>query len=58
MRMSNNIVRPITTTNGFLVFKFHPHFCHTFVSYRLKHLAIFTKVEQLVIREEWFRSEV
>ena len=24
MRMSNNIVRSITMTNGFLVFKFHP----------------------------------
>ena len=24
--MSNNIVRPITMTNGFLVFKFHPQF--------------------------------
>ena len=26
MRMSNNIVRSITMTNGFLVFKFHPQF--------------------------------
>ena len=24
--MSNNIVRPITMTNGFLVFKFYPQF--------------------------------
>ena len=26
MRMSNNIVLPITITNGFFVFKFHPQF--------------------------------
>ena len=26
MRMSNNIARPITMTNGFLVFKLHPQF--------------------------------
>ena len=26
--MSNNIVRPTTMTNGFLVFKFYPQFHH------------------------------
>ena len=51
--MSNNIVRPITMTKGFLVFIFHSQFLRL---YRLKHLVIFTKVGKLVIREEWFCS--
>ena len=41
MRMSNNVVRPITMTNGFLALS---RSTLNFVSYRLKHLAIFIKV--------------
>ena len=44
MRMSNNIVRPITMTKGSLVFKFHPGPTLNFINYRFKHLAIFTNV--------------
>ena len=51
--MTSNNDRPITMKEGFLVFNFHPLFRQY---YRLKHLAIFTKVGKSVIREEWFRS--
>ena len=50
--MTNDIVRPITMTEGFLVFKFTLNYFGN----RFKHLAIFTKGGKLVIREEWFRS--